>query len=104
MYHGQRCTNYPLFHVKGHQFDRKGRENFLEGPFVSSFLDALDSLQDELAAKLPQFLRKSVTTAELTRELWYNAKICDAGRIFSNARVSHVCLVLPHTLSQSLYL
>jgi len=91
MHHGQRCTNYRLFHVKGHQFNRKGRENFLEGPFVSRFLDALDSLQDELATKLPQFLRQSITTVELTRELWYNAKTCDAGRIFSN-RTCLACL------------
>ncbi|KAE9378224.1 FabD/lysophospholipase-like protein [Stipitochalara longipes BDJ] len=91
MYYGQRCTNYRLFHVKGHQFNRKGRENILEGPFVSRFLDALDPLQDEFATKLPHFLRESVTTVELTRDLWYNAKSCDAGRIFSN-RTCLACL------------
>jgi hypothetical protein len=91
MFHGQRCTNYRLFHIKGHQFNLRGRENFLEGPFVSRFLKALDSLQDELATKLPHFLRDSASTEDLTRELWYNAKTCGAGRIFSN-RTCLACL------------
>jgi hypothetical protein len=91
VYHGQRCTNYRLFHVKGHQFNLKGRENFLEGPFVSRFLEALDSLQDELATKLPHFLRDSVSTEELTKELWHNAVTCGASRIFSN-RTCLACL------------
>lgn len=91
MYHGQRCINYRLLHVKGHQFDGKGRDNFLEGPFVSRFLDTLDSLQDELARKLPHFLRETITTVELKEELWQHAKSCNAGRIFSN-RTCLACL------------
>lgn len=91
VFHGQRCTNYRLFHVKGHQFNIKGRESVMEGPFVSRFLEALDSLQDELATKLPHFLRDSITTVELTRDLIFQAKSCGAGRIFSN-RTCLACL------------
>jgi hypothetical protein len=89
--HGQRCINYRISHIKGHQFNLNGPESVMEGEFVSRFLEALDSLQDELAAKLPYFLKDSVSTTELTRELWHNAITCGASKIFSN-RTCLACL------------
>ena len=89
--HGQRCVNYRMSHVKGHQFNLKGRGSVMEGAFVSRFLEALDSLQDELATKLPHFLKDSVSATEMTRDLWYNAITCGAGKIFSN-RTCLACL------------
>jgi hypothetical protein len=83
--------NYRMSHVKGHQFNLRGKESVISGDFVSRFLDALDSLQDELATKLPHFLRDSISTTELGSTLWQYAKTSGAERIFSN-RTCLACL------------
>lgn len=90
MYHGQRCVNYRMSHVKGHQFNSTGPERVRHGEFVSRFIEALDSLQEEVSGRLPQLLN-ALNDLEWSRALWNNAKSCAVHRMFSN-RTCLVCL------------